>query len=94
MLLRRAFSRFIRTPQSFQEFISTHKSLPRHTKPYKPKTEQHKSLSETTENSLIHRDADLEYREVYTESSDFDVDSFSIKDYLWDCIMLRNVKIM
>lgn len=92
MSLRRAFSRFIRTPQSYQEFRSAYKTLPRHTTPYKSKIAQPKSFVESKENALATRDADIEYREVYTESSDFDVDNFSLKDYAWECIMFRNVK--
>ncbi|CAG9315965.1 unnamed protein product [Blepharisma stoltei] len=37
---------------------------------------------------MIDRHADMNQREFYTESSDFDVETFNLKEYFWSCIFI------
>lgn len=82
--LIRAFTD-LRKTQTYEEFM--HKN-PKNFE--KLKAVETPKINTIRDKEVIHRNASVDNREFFTESSDFDVETFSLKEYFWECIFLRN----
>lgn len=79
---------YYRKLETFQEFNSAGANLPRN----KKFTKQEQGV-ERFERSVVAREDHLDHRDFYTESSDFDVEAFSLKEYLWECMLFQKPSI-
>lgn len=79
--LIRPFSQY-RTPQSFKDYVGTNiKKAPKL---------QEASMESMNRTSLTFRNVELEDYDFETDTSDFDVERFDLKEYLWTLVYYRD----
>lgn len=77
----RTFSQY-RSPQSFKDYVGC--SIKKAPKP------QDTSMENMNRSSLTFRNVELEDFDFETETSDFDVERFDLKEYLWTLVYYRD----